>query len=56
MIVENKEDFSHFYIHQSFIENELVWNIEKVETPVWCLSEAVLEKNKKEPQKKLLTD
>lgn len=54
MIVENKEDFAHFYIHQSFIENELVWYIEKVETPVWCLSEAVLEKNKKVSQKKLL--
>lgn len=54
MIVENEEDFAHFCIHQVFIENELVWNIEKVDTPVWCLSEAVLEKNKKESQKKLL--
>lgn len=42
MFVQDKDNISLYNFHQSFIDNEPVWNVQKLDAPIWKLSEEAL--------------
>lgn len=55
MCVQYKDNISLYNFHQSFNNEEPVWTVEKLDLPVWKLSEEALKKENSllSPQKKL---
>lgn len=42
LCIQNRDDITLYYVHQSFKDNEPVWNVVKTNGEVWRLTEEVL--------------